>query len=106
MTTGDFYTGSTSGSFGTNKAVKKQRKEIKEQKEDLQNVLLPSFSKLIEDIDAEIKDKSDITKFMTGAYVTDDEVRFELAARRRYIDLLNGLKMRYLSAAKGVNSER
>lgn len=105
MNTGDLYSGMTSGSFGTSKAVKKQRKAIKLAKEELTTAILPAYKQVIEDIDEDIERLADVRNIVTGGYTTEDEVRFELAVRSRMITLLNARKARYASTRKVVSDE-
>lgn len=105
MNTGDMYSGMTSGSFGSNKAVKKQRKDIKELTDGVKQAILPAYQQVISDIDIEIDRHYKLAINLAKVYQTEDEARFRMAALSMYIDYLSSLKTKYQSTAKGVIHE-
>lgn len=102
MNTGDLYTGSNSGSFGTNKAVKKQREELKLSAQELKATMAEHLAQVTKDIDAELERVSSIDSFITRGYAQEEEVRFELEARKRYVEFLKILRFKYTSSVKGI----
>lgn len=93
------YTGINSASYAR---VKETRKEIKDKKIESKAILQPSFEKLVEDLTAEIESAWNVEKIVTGGYVSDDQMRFELAARTRYVAKLKEFRSRYTNTVKGL----
>ena len=94
------YTGMTSGTL----KVKEQRDEIEAKKKKVSSNIRPAYDQLTADLDSELARMSDISTIVDGAYVTDDAIRFELAARKRYVDFIRSLKSKYERAVKDVKS--
>lgn len=90
------YTGMTSGTL----KVKEQREVVEADKRKLRSDILPAYEQITNDLNAELARMSDISTMLDGTYVTDDAIRFELAARKRYVNFLHGLKTKYERAVK------
>lgn len=93
------YTGLTSKKA---QSVAEVRKEVAHAKRQERAVLLPAYEQIVNDLDAEILRANDLSNYTDGGYVSDDETRFELAARARYVALCKALKSKYTITVKGV----
>ena len=86
------------------RVIAKQREEVTEKKNVSRIAMLPAYEQIIADLDAEIERVSDISNYTAGGYVSEDETRFELAARSRYIALCRALKGKYTITVKGAKN--
>lgn len=83
----DLYTGANSGSFNNYRATK-LKKELAEEKEVKRGKLTPAYELIHEALSREIDKVQSIEFLLVDPLTTDDELKSELIARRKYIQYL------------------
>ena len=96
------YTGLTSKKA---KTIAEGRQKSIQKKQESRMAILPAYEQIIADLTAEIDRMNDISSYTSGGYVTDDETRFELSARSRYVALCKALRGKYTITVKGAKHE-
>jgi len=95
-------TGATSASFGSVKA-QKVREQLTEQKVERRNALRPSGEIVLGEIQKEIDEVRNIDYLNIEAMLTDEHVRSELMARKKYVEALVRLKNRFDNLLRDPN---
>lgn len=100
----DLYTGTNSGSFG-NYVAKDQREEINQEAREKSAHLLPAVEILNAKIDSKIKEAESLSTLVIDRTTSDDDLKVDLLARKKYIELCLDLKSELDLAVRKVGGK-